>query len=910
MSSIARLRYSLAVFVLTTTVFWSTAHDALARQAVPPTFVTITGTVTDARNLPIVGAVITAHGTAVGWTATLANGSFVLHVPPGSYDILVRKGGYTPQTAMIVIGPKATRSLSLELTEASLRSLSTGSANPSISQTLNPRSTALATLAASTMSERPDTTLQALALELPGVTLAHSADSVPDTSLVVRGGTVETRVQIDGHAVSAGATGRWDSSYAALPLFDSIEVAKGAGFSGANAGESAFGTVNLHTHDFTRGSHEDLVSGVDSYGGSFTTLGFSGNLFRDARLSYVFEHSVDGSNGPEAGKVADNVVAESNNTALLVSKTPLDSPFTLGSDLAKIRWRFTSSTSLTLGYVGIHADYAATGGAFGTYQGQQTVIPCATSQFQGLQCSSPLYPGLIGTTVPAYTLAHNTSEQTNQPLFEAELRTAFRNDTLLLRPYVGTIFNLLDGSGRSSGPDPSSGGAWKPLAGGGNCSSPQECVPNSGLASLIDQEVDRLHGTTVTLLHSLGDGTLNLSYDYRSDQTRVTSGDPNLQFNDGLEGFLAYLPSIPTTLSRNCDWSATYVVPLSNKMRAAFGDYYTDWKLNYGTVTTVENFLNGTAIRTVGSGNRSSMHHDPHIGFSWQPKTDTSYRFTAGSAITLPYADLVAGSPSFSGEFTALGTVGQKNPALQPETTIAYDVGTDRRFGNGSVGTLDAFDNTIHNVFANQVSPFNGALFGVPPGLLNGLFATTTLPLNAPIERNYGLEFGLTKTPIVGLGYRVATTLQRAYLTQLPASFFSARSSLVNGKQLDGATSIPYVHGYAELTYGRPSGFAASLGADYTGSNNWTNGPAFMVWNSMLRYDLRGGYRAQLSIENLLNADTGNDYAAGTAVAGFATVDYGSAAPSALPTYGAAATTRFAIAPRTYRLQVEVHLGH
>jgi len=210
---------------------WARADAQIAPPAATASAnsATITGEITDARNLPIVGAVITARGRAVGWTATLRNGSFVLRVPPGSYEILVRKGGYTPQTMVLVIGPSATRRVLLELAEANLGTLGVGNSSES-GASLNTRASASATLPSGAMTERPQPTLPALALELPGVTLAHRADSVPDTSLVVRGGTVETRVQIDGHAVSAGATGRWDSSYAALPLFDSIEVAKGAGF--------------------------------------------------------------------------------------------------------------------------------------------------------------------------------------------------------------------------------------------------------------------------------------------------------------------------------------------------------------------------------------------------------------------------------------------------------------------------------------------------------------------------------------------------------------------------------------------------------------------------------------------------------------------------------------------------------
>jgi hypothetical protein len=78
----------------------------------------------------------------------------------------------------------------------------------------------------------------------------------------------------------------------------------------------------------------------------------------------------------------------------------------------------------------------------------------------------------------------------------------------------------------------------------------------------------------------------------------------------------------------------------------------------------------------------------------------------------------------------------------------------------------------------------------------------------------------------------------------------------------------------------------------------------------MLRYDLRGGYRTQFSIENVFNQQTGNEYAAGTADGGFSSMTYGSPDPGSLPIFGATPTTRFAIAPRTFRLQFEAHIGH
>jgi hypothetical protein len=257
------------------------------------------------------------------------------------------------------------------------------------------------------------------------------------------------------------------------------------------------------------------------------------------------------------------------------------------------------------------------------------------------------------------------------------------------------------------------------------------------------------------------------------------------------------------------------------------------------------------------------------------------------------------------------GQVGFPNASLQPETTFAYNLGADHSLADGTVLAVDVFNNTIHSAFANRVTPFNGNVWGLPSGsLYNDIFATTSTPVNAPLERHYGLELSLTRAPKIGLGYHLNATVQRAFLDQLPASFFGSSSNLVNGKQLDGSTSVPYTQAYGEVNYRHPSGIAGAIGADYTGANNWTNGPAFVDWSSMLRYDMRGGYRAQFSIENLFDQHTGNIYATGTADGGFASPTYGSPTAGSLPTFGAKSTTRFSIAPRTFRFQLEAHLGH
>jgi hypothetical protein len=267
---------SLALGLTVTSVVSAVAQTpTTVAPAAAKTATTISGKITDGRGLPVFQAVVTASGTATGWTATAEDGTYTLTVPPGSYDLLVRKGGFTPGTLSVVAGTQP-KIASLELGEANLSSVSVGSSKGGSGVPFNTGVSALATLSESAISERPEFNLNNLATELPGVTLAHPAAAVPDMSFAVRGGVVETRVDIDGHAVSAGATGRWDSSYASLPLFDGIEVVKGAGISGANAGESAFGTINLRTRDFSPGQKADLSYGVDGYSGSYMTMALSG----------------------------------------------------------------------------------------------------------------------------------------------------------------------------------------------------------------------------------------------------------------------------------------------------------------------------------------------------------------------------------------------------------------------------------------------------------------------------------------------------------------------------------------------------------------------------------------------------------------------------------------------------------
>jgi outer membrane receptor for monomeric catechols len=139
----------------------------------------------------------------------------------------------------------------------------------------------VSSLPGATLVERQSTTLQEVLPEVPGVTFNRGQSVDPYEFFAVRGGLTETRVQLDGHP-AVGA--KWNLAEINPQVFGAADVFKGAGIdSGANAGESVFGTLNLRTRDFTSSNRSEVQLGVDEYGAQFSTFAASGNALRDNR---------------------------------------------------------------------------------------------------------------------------------------------------------------------------------------------------------------------------------------------------------------------------------------------------------------------------------------------------------------------------------------------------------------------------------------------------------------------------------------------------------------------------------------------------------------------------------------------------------------------------------------------------
>ncbi|GAC1300844.1 MAG: hypothetical protein NVSMB19_08060 [Vulcanimicrobiaceae bacterium] len=964
------------------------------------------------------GASIVAQGAGSAVAAiTAADGTFTLSLPNGVYDINASRGGFQAgQVANFAVAAGATATLRIPLAEANSSSLRTiGRISVNRRNPLNTSTSASAVLDGATIVARDLPNLSDTVPELPGVTLSRTTGATANSFFVVRGANIETKVNIDGHPVSVGTFGNYNTNYAIATIFDQVEVLKGAGLNGPTAGESAFGTINLRTRDFAPTNYVDVRAGADGFKGSLYSAFGNVNLFNN-KLSILAGRAYSGYRGPFDDYFANRIGANTgipagtyqipNFTGLVQWQGDLSNRYGLQGELAKARYRFSNATSVTAEYLGLQGQYIPQGGSYASFEGYATIAPCYNAGKPGstvADCNAsslynaPYSMGLIGKSVPAYFWFPSSYIQNNEPQFSAELRTTLKNDTLLLRPYMALVNRFISGDRENR--YPGNGGGWFQVVDSTNCqaafAAPDKtsgaktgakgpcfsgafagptgpayigssdpaavvysttanapvCTPAQpcyttptgtqndgkiGFGTPFSQpEVDRLRGVTFQYLHPVRDNLYSFSYDYNSDDTYSTTNDTSATVpgctltlggaaNTLAAGTLGAQPNcpasifanlpqtalaIPPTIIRKNDFAATGQLQLTPALQASLGLYFT----NYRSSAQIEDpsvlaaYAAGPGIgyapvALVGRTNTVN-HLDPHVGFTYRVDRNLLLRASGGSSVTLPYASLISGLGSVdrpNGANNQAYTLSLPNAELRPETTVAYNFGFDYRLSDGGVFSLDAYDNTVHNIFAAV------AVATAPVPNINapgGYFQSSTV--NGPIGRYYGIEAALTKSVPLGFGYTLTGSFERAYLDQLPLSLYTSPINLVNGKQLDGSvngqSSVPFAKGYGELRYAGLRNSLFTLGADYEGANNSTYGPAYTLFNSTIRFEIAPSVAFQIAVDNVSNFSTGTALGRALFAQGSGTIRQGPGSAGA----GLRPKSLQEVNPRTYRFSLQ-----
>jgi outer membrane receptor protein involved in Fe transport len=462
----------------------------------------ITGHVLDQRGAPLSGAQITVTGSGGRASATTdADGAYTISVPPGLYSITVNKGGFRTAETDDVTVSGSSLTVDVTMTETNLQSLQIiGRTSASVANTaaFNISESAVQRLPNLLLGARQNNNITDTIATLPGVIAQHSFSATPNTNFTVRGGSLQTRVTIDGHIVSSGTAGEWNTNYAAPGIFANADVVKGAGLNGAVAGESVFGTVNLRTRDFSPGNTSGLELGMDNYNGGFYNA-FADVNFLNGKASLIVQKAANFFNGPWANtnqqRAAFTAPAALNSrqqppfyTGLTQWTGDFTNNYQLEAELTKFRYRFSESSSVTFEYLGMQGQYYPQGGAYAAYDGQMTIGACentstatgptgasysTTPQTSLATCTTqskytaPYTFGQIGQTVPAYTWFPNSFIQNNEPHFMAEFRTSIGNDTVLFRPYTQVINRFISGDFENQ--YPGNGGSWYQVTNVANC---------------------------------------------------------------------------------------------------------------------------------------------------------------------------------------------------------------------------------------------------------------------------------------------------------------------------------------------------------------------------------------------------------------------------------------------------------
>jgi hypothetical protein len=350
---------------------------------------TVSGQVTSDTGAPVSGASVNLAGAGTRQTVTTDDsGKFSASLPPGLYTVTVNKGGYQTGSSDVTVAAGSSVTVNVGLTQATLNNLGVIGRTSSTSASgtrFNITSTPQQTLTQDQLLVRNTQDLSNVVQELPGLT-TPKATSNPNQSFIIRGMRYETKTTVDGHPVSSGTGGAFLTNYSAAAIFGSVDVVKGAGLTGPLAAESGIGTVNLRTPDFGP-SMAYLEGGFDQYSGTLYNALIKLNFLKNDKLSFVLGRTFSGYRGPTFGLQEPNFVGVTPpiggfgpppglNSALVNYITDFSNTYSLNAELAKMRFKFSEATSLSLEFLGLQGRFDPQGGAYGQFYGNVTLPQC------------------------------------------------------------------------------------------------------------------------------------------------------------------------------------------------------------------------------------------------------------------------------------------------------------------------------------------------------------------------------------------------------------------------------------------------------------------------------------------------------------------------------------------------------
>jgi len=158
------------------------------------------------------------------------------------------------------------------------------------------------------------------------------------------------------------------------------------------------------------------------------------------KLQYVIGAGTDGYNGPFYQAKQCDVTPEGANTGIIQFCGDSSGSFSARVSCSSCATSLRTRRRWKPDFVGAWGGYSPQGTAWGTSLGPLTIVGCTNPNGPNTGiCTNPKFSNMVGSTVNSLGWYPGSYIYNNQTLFDAQFRTAIGNDTLLVRPYVGSI---------------------------------------------------------------------------------------------------------------------------------------------------------------------------------------------------------------------------------------------------------------------------------------------------------------------------------------------------------------------------------------------------------------------------------------------------------------------------------------
>src|SRR5581483_9593373 len=557
------------------------------------------------------------------------------------------------------------------------------------------------------IDDRDEPQLAPLFDETPGVISNHTSSSNPaspgvQTSPNLRGTLdYEKTTLVDGHPVATGRFGDYVTTFLSTYVLQDVEIAKGPSAFAPLVVNGIGGTVNFRTLDPTRRPAHDFGVAQDSSGGTLVHAMASDTI---GKLGFVVSAADYGTPGaftqmpttvalpsgtviagigaiggttsatPPSGTPpgAFPVPGAQNNPSNAYVKTTaccenVSSWFQGHSELAKLRYDFSSTTSLTAAYLGNQASFDLDGAQLQAFDA--TLAPSGT-------------PVVLN---PTTHLPGNQTEIENEPLFEAEVRTALHDDTFIARWY-DLALDRFTGNATPNAATPYTGiltlTGTAPLTAGGSATfngTPEVVSIANVFARTVEE--DRVHGGSFAYDHPAGNNDYELAVD------RVVSLT-NAYSEGAANGSATFSASVPAGSRQTIT---------SIMARGTFRPDAFDTIVLAGYATTYSSrFSTGPNGLGWNFGDATHEEVDPRLGITHRlGNGDTIVRFDAGGSVTPPAFNVLSGVNQTPVAVYRPGatsvTITQNTGYLKPETSFGYDLGADYKPSASTVFSGDVY---------------------------------------------------------------------------------------------------------------------------------------------------------------------------------------------------------------------------